>query len=80
MPVLRHVENRDDAGRRLPVLLRLYRLRHTVAAETGRLLCILLVWNCPVPTASSRRRESGLLRIDRTGRKVDGVASLKQTG
>jgi hypothetical protein len=35
LPILWNVENRDDANRRLPVLLRVPRLRHAVATEVG---------------------------------------------
>jgi hypothetical protein len=43
MPTLRHVENRADADRCLPDRLRMYRLRHYIATEDGRLLRILLL-------------------------------------
>jgi hypothetical protein len=43
MPTLRHVENRADADRCLPDRLRMYRLRHYIATEDGRLSRILLL-------------------------------------
>ena len=37
--------NRDQADRRVPVLLQLRRLRNTAQAEAGRLLRLLLLWD-----------------------------------
>jgi hypothetical protein len=43
LSALRPSGNRDDADRRLPVLLRLQKLWGTAEAQAGRLLCVLLL-------------------------------------
>src|ERR1700716_3901103 len=48
---------RDDADRRLPVLLRLQRLRRTDQASFGRLLCFLFLRFCAV-SANPREWQS----------------------
>lgn len=44
VPPLRHREERNHADRRVPVLLRLHRLRRAFTTEAWRLLCVLFVW------------------------------------
>src|SRR5437879_7822363 len=44
-----HLENRNNADRCMPVLLRMQWLRCDAAAEARRLLCLLLVWLRAVP-------------------------------
>lgn len=73
LPKLRPSFNRDNANRRLPVLLRMQRLRVAPQAESGRLLRFLLLWRRAVPADSggqrawSRRR---MLLLRRIGQKV----------
>src|SRR5215469_4944203 len=49
------VEGRDDAYRRLPVLLRMHGLRALPASQGGRLLRVLLLWLGPLPAATGCR-------------------------
>jgi hypothetical protein len=46
--------NRGDADRRLPMVLRLQGLPDAAAAETWRLLRLLLLWHGPLSTDSAR--------------------------
>ena len=55
MSGLRARRSRDDADGRLPVLLRVPELPHAAATETGRLLCVLLLWLREMPAATGRR-------------------------
>jgi hypothetical protein len=57
---------RDDADRRLPVLLRLQRLRRTDQASFGRLLCFLFLRFCAVsanPREWQRRMLSSVVEF-----------------
>jgi hypothetical protein len=61
---MRHGKKRDDAARRLPVSLRLHRLRRTAAPKEGTLLRVLLVWLGAVPASPGGGRHGQLLRTD----------------
>ena len=59
--------DRDDADRCLPVLLRLQALRSGLEAAQRRLLRLLLLRRCPLPTyprGESKRQLGGLLLAD----------------
>src|SRR5262249_55868620 len=63
LPALRPRGRRDHAARRLPVLLRLPRVRRTLEAAAGRLLRLLLLRLGPLPAeASGRMRLPGRLK------------------
>jgi hypothetical protein len=51
---MRYREGGNHAGRRLPVLLCVQRLRREAAAQAGRLLRVLLVWLGAMPARSGR--------------------------
>lgn len=44
----------SHAGQRVPTLLAVPRLRHAVETEVRRLLCVLLIRRCAVPTRAGR--------------------------
>lgn len=52
---MRPSRNADDADECVSVALHLYGLRCDASAEGGRLLRVLFVWRCEVPTHSGRR-------------------------
>ena len=54
--------HRDDADRRLPVLLRLSALRHPAQAQAGRLLRLLFLRNHAVP-ADPDGRQGNVLHV-----------------
>ena len=56
-------EGGNDADERLPIFLRLHRLRCLVAPEGRRLLRVLLLWNGSVPTNSTFGSRRVLLRL-----------------
>jgi hypothetical protein len=51
---LRFRENGNHADGRLPVFLRMHRLRHQAEAENGRLLRVLLLRHSALPADSGR--------------------------
>lgn len=65
LPTLRTRCGRDDADRRLPVLLRVHGMRRAAQAKTGRLLRVLFLWLGSLPAHSGSRgrriRQRGLL-------------------
>jgi len=46
VPIVRFCEGRGNAHQRLRLVLQMHELRGHTAAETGRLLCLLLLWRC----------------------------------
>ena len=52
---LRDLEDRDDADRRLPILLRVHQVQNDTSSEAGRLLRLLHVRFGTVPGDSGRR-------------------------
>jgi len=60
---MRHGEDGNDADERLPIFLRLHRLRRLVAPDGRRLLCVLLLWDGSVPTDSTFGSRRFLLRL-----------------
>jgi len=56
---MRDANIRNDADGRLPILLRMLRLRGEVAAEAWRLLRLLLLWFGPLPADSGRALRRG---------------------
>jgi thioredoxin 1 len=50
LPELRISQHRDYAGGRMSILLRLSRLRRTDETKARRLLCVLLIRQCPLPS------------------------------
>jgi len=55
LPSLRSHIGRDDADRRLPILLRLQGMRHPAQAQSWRLLRILLLWLSAVSAGPAER-------------------------
>lgn len=49
LPLVRPSSNGNDAGGRLPVLLRMQGLRRALKAEVRGLLRILFLWRCAMP-------------------------------
>ena len=49
---MRTLEGRDHADGRLPVVLRMHKLRRAAAPEGWRLLRILFVWIGPLPAGT----------------------------
>jgi hypothetical protein len=58
LPDLRSDEAGGYAGRQLPVLLRVLGLRFGTPPTGGRVLCVLLVREHPVPTEAARGQRS----------------------
>jgi len=63
---LRISQHRNHAGGRLSILLRLPGLRHADETETRRLLRVLFIWRCPVPSGpgGTRQRRADALLSD----------------
>ncbi len=63
MPELWAQENRANAGRCVPVVLRVRAVPHGTEPETGGLLRFLLIRNHAMPTHPEQRRFGELLQL-----------------
>lgn len=63
MPELWPKESRTNAGRRVPVVLRVRTMSHGTEAETRGLLRFLLIRNHAMPTHPEQRRFGELLQL-----------------
>ena len=52
LSAMRLSKRRNNANRCLPILLQVYKLRNCTKAKAGRLLCILQLWHCCLPTCT----------------------------
>jgi hypothetical protein len=56
LPLVRPSSNRNDAGRRLPVLLRMQGVRRALKAEVRGLLRVLFLWRRSMPANSGSKK------------------------
>jgi hypothetical protein len=78
---LRDRKDRNHAYRRVPILLRLHRLRHAAAAEARTLLRFLFLWFGAVPVGSGRavgKKHPELLLSRRAAAEIIGARPIKR--